>query len=593
MKRPQPPTTNKTEVSITAKMSKMNLTGYQTSYFKVRAIQLLLTAILLVIITSASAQNQEVTIIAPYRPTISAAQKLTLNPVLTDTVVRTPQVNYTIASRPVFTSYMTESLKPTLIDVETGEVLRRNYLKAGFGNYTTPFFELYTNNLQSKKYALGFYARHHSSQGQIEDFAKNAFSNNAAGLNFRRYFNEKILSGEFYYNRDVVHYYGFKPADFTNDTISDDDLRQRFSLFGFNTTFASNHRTDVKPNYKAGLRFYHLSDLYETGELNIGLSSNLNTQNDFLAFAESQELGADLEFDYYQNTDSLQSSNAIALTLKPYLQLNFGYLDLTFGAGLSLASDSTSKFYIYPNIRAAYEVIPGYLRLYLSATGGLNRNSYRNVVSQNPWVNPLFPLGFSATKYDLKGGITGNINMFIDYNFNVSYSETDNMLFFVNDFNSPFNPEMPFNLRNKFTGIYDTATVTAVNLEVGYQQSRKFNLLARAIYRSYKVKNQEQPWHKPAIEIALTGKYLLSEQITVGSDIFYVGKTFAPVFETGIITTAENKGFIDLNLNAEYRFNDKVSAFAQVNNALSTRYYRFYNYPSQRINAMGGFIFSF
>jgi hypothetical protein len=538
-------------------------------------------------------QNQEVTIIAPYQPTISGAQKLSVNPALTDTVIKVPELSYSIASRPVFTSYITQTIKPTLVDVETGQVLRRNYLKAGFGNYSMPYFELFANNLQSKKYAVGFHARHLSSQGKIEDYPNSAFGSNAVSLNFKRYLNEKIVSGDFFYNRDVVNYYGFKPAEFVNDSIADDDLRQRFSLFGFNAGFASNHRSDMKTNYTTRLKFYHLSDLFETSEFNAGLFSNVNTQNDFLDLADNQELGADFDFDYYHNSDSLHKGGTIALHLKPYLKLNFGYLDLTLGAGLALAADSSSRFFLFPDIKASFEVLPGYLRFYLSASGDLHRNSYRHVVGENLWANNLFPLDFTFTKYNLKGGITGKINMLIDYNFDVSYSEIENMLFYVNDWSSPFSPEISVRLGNKFTGIYDNATITAVNLEAGYRQSRFFKALLKGTIRNYNLENQEHPWHKPVIEIVLSGKYLLTNDISIGGDIFYSGKTYAQVMNNGNLTTAENSGFLDLNLNAEYRFSENISAFAQVNNILATRYYRYYNYPSQRINAMAGFVFAF
>jgi hypothetical protein len=167
------------------------------------------------------------------------------------------------------------------------------------------------------------------------------------------------------------------------------------------------------------------------------------------------------------------------------------------------------------------------------------------------------------------------------------------MLFFINDYDSPFYNVTGANPGNKFTGIYDNATVTAINLAISYQQSRFLKARLKGTYRSYDVENQEHPWHKPALEIILTGEYLLRENITVGGDIFFISKTYAPIREAGMFFNAENSGFIDLNLNAEYRFNDRVSAFAQINNATATRYYRYYNYPSQRINAMGGFIFSF
>lgn len=540
-----------------------------------------------------SAQNQEVTIVAPYKPVISDANKKSLVPIFADTVIEAPPVNYSISSEPVYTAYEISAIEPSLIEVETEEEMNRNYLKAGFGNYTMPYVELFTNSLSSEDFSIGFHARHLSSTGELEDYATSAFSQNQAGLSVTRYLKESVFSGKVYYKRDVVHYYGFKPADFLQDSLSDEELRQRFSLIGADLKMTSNKRRNDELNYMTDLNFYHLSDLHETSELKLGLNANLNSKNEFFNFVEKQELGVDISADFYNNEDSLRTESTIVAGLRPYLRLNFEFLDLTLGARAAMTSDSTSEFYIYPDIRASYQVIPGFLRFYASVSGGLERNSYRSVSGINPWVNPLFPVGFTSTKYNFKGGITGKVNATVDYNFSVSYAEVENMLFFNNDFVMPYSPEISQNLGNKFTGIYDDATVTTVSAELGYQQTRFFNILLKAAYRDYQPATQAKAWHKPAFEASLAAKYLFTEKLAFSGELFFNSKTYAQVLNNGSLSIEENKAYADLNLGAEYRIVDQVSAFLNVNNALTTRYYRWYNYPSQRINVMGGFTFSF
>lgn len=567
-----------------------HITDYMKSISTYFAMILLLPALL--IAPELVAQNQEVTIVAPYKPVISDAFKKSLQPKIPDTVIQAPPIDYSITSEPVYTTYEISAIKPKLINVETTEEMRRNYLKAGFGNYTMPYVELFTNSLSSKDFSIGFHARHLSSTGDIEDYATSAFSQNEADLSVSRYFKESVFEGKLYYDRNVVHYYGFKPDEYT-DSLSDDDLRQRYSQFGANLKLASNKRRNDELNYMAALHVYHLSDLYETSELNIGLRSNINTRNEFFDFVDKQELGSDINIDFYNNKDTLLSQGTMVAELRPYLRLNFEFLDLTLGARGVMASDSASDFYIYPDVRASYQVIPGYLRFYATVTGGLQRNSFRSVTDANPWVSSLFPLGFTSTKYDFKGGVTGKVDATLDYNFSVSYAEVENMLFFNNDFLMPYSPDFPQNFGNKFTGIYDDATVTTVSLELGYQQTRFFNLLLRAKYHDYQPATQAKPWHKPAFVASLSGKYLFNQKLSFSGDLFFNSTTYAQVIDNGTTSIEENKAFADLNLGMEYRFNDRVSAFVNLNNVLATRYYRWYNYPSQRINAMGGFTFSF
>ena len=53
-------------------------------------------------------------------------------------------------------------------------------------------------------------------------------------------------------------------------------------------------------------------------------------------------------------------------------------------------------------------------------------------------------------------------------------------------------------------------------------------------------------------------------------------------------------GFIaDANLGVEYRYNERISAFVQLNNFASQKYTRWYNAPVQAFQVLGGVTFRF
>lgn len=52
---------------------------------------------------------------------------------------------------------------------------------------------------------------------------------------------------------------------------------------------------------------------------------------------------------------------------------------------------------------------------------------------------------------------------------------------------------------------------------------------------------------------------------------------------------ASLKPLIDMNLRTEYRYNPRVSVFLEFNNLVTVRYNRYYNYPVQGFQLMGGF----
>jgi hypothetical protein len=540
-------------------------------------------------------RNQEVTIIAPYQPSITDAVKIPVAPQMLNLEAEIPDIAYSISSTSIPTSYHIEPLKPVFIQIDPEKTLRRNFLKAGFGNYSMPYAEFFSNSLSSDKYSLGFHVRHLSSKGEIKDHPVSAFSQNYASVYGKRYLRKNVLAANIHYDRNVVHYYGFDPLEGSLIfQLPEDDLRQRFSHIGTEVSITGNSNRRNGANYMAGLSFYHLSDLYETAETSIGLKSNINSKNRFLRLANEEELGVDFNANFLNNSDSLQSQLNILTAIEPYLSLNFDYLDLTIGAGGALAADSSASFFIYPNVKAFFKVIPDHLRVYFAATGGVTRNSFRSVSAENPWINSIFPFGFSNTKYEFKGGVTGKINMLLDFNLSVSYADVQNMMFFINDYFQPFSPEAETNFGNKFTGVYDDAQVTAISLEVGYEQPEMLNLLLVAGYREYKMAQEEYPWHKPALEAGLMARYYVSPQLSVSGDLLFSGKSYAKLTrQLPEPETVTRKAFLDVNIGAEYRFNDKVAAFAQLNNLIASRYYRWYNYPSQRINLMGGLSFAF
>jgi hypothetical protein len=50
---------------------------------------------------------------------------------------------------------------------------------------------------------------------------------------------------------------------------------------------------------------------------------------------------------------------------------------------------------------------------------------------------------------------------------------------------------------------------------------------------------------------------------------------------------------IDANVGVEYRYTNRISAFLQCNNVAAQQYFRWYKYPVQAFQIMGGVTFRF
>ena len=155
--------------------------------------------------------EDEVTVVAPYQPKVSDANKISLSPRIPEERLIKPEFTYNIKSKTFSSPIVLEPIKPAKISGESVSELYKNYIRAGIGNYWTPYIEFYANKLRSKKNAFGVHAKYLSSLGGIKDYAfpgNSVFEVDGYG---KKFFKQHTLSGQAGYKRTGVHFYAFKP----------------------------------------------------------------------------------------------------------------------------------------------------------------------------------------------------------------------------------------------------------------------------------------------------------------------------------------------------------------------------------------------
>ena len=166
----------------------------------------------------------EVKVVAPYEPTISDAFKIMLNPVIQDTLDIDIDFDYLIPARNITTNFEPEPITPARMRGEPLTKLYRGLLKGGYGSYSTPYFEGFLNSLRSNEYAYGLRMKHLSSGGNIPDHGYSAYSDNLVNIYGQRFFERFTLDANMMYERNVLHYYGFKPDDYEDNQPMTDFL---------------------------------------------------------------------------------------------------------------------------------------------------------------------------------------------------------------------------------------------------------------------------------------------------------------------------------------------------------------------------------
>jgi hypothetical protein len=542
----------------------------------------------------------EIKVIAPYEPTISDAFKINFNPKIDDTLKVNIEFSYLINPVQIPTRFTVDPITPARMRGEPLAKLYNGFIKAGLGNYTTPYAEVFYNSLRSNEYAYGVHLKHLSSGGGIQDYAHSGYSDNAINLHAKRFTRNHTWYADLGYERNMVHFYGFRRDDFIGqfemldyiDELSNKDIRQRFNFLNPQIGFRSNYLDSNKLQHSVNFRYHLLSDRYDSKEHNVGTIVKLakGLPEDPLGFADTQNFNLEFTADYFNNNilnDTIERIGTSLFTLIPTLSSN--YNDFTFYIGVRAAAqiDTASYAKFYPIAGAEINLINNVLVAYASLHGDLQKKSLRELSTVNPYMNTFTPLRFQNTKASLRGGLKGAISSVASYNFSVGNSSIENYAFFVTDTSSL--------LGNRFDIVYDDLRLFNFRAELFSHIGERLQLRFASDYYQFTLENELEPWHEPQLKFTVSVKYNIQDKIIISSDAVARNSIYARTFnDLGEVDRIKIHGFhVDANIGIEYRYTKILSVFLNLNNVQNQALQRWYNYPSQRFNVMGGVSYSF
>lgn len=538
--------------------------------------------------------NEEITVVAPYDPIIPDAFKISFNPAINDTITSLPVMKYNVMPLIANVRPEIEKLPAVKLVAEPIQKIYRNYLKIGAGNNASLYGELYSSSLRSKKSLIAFRLKHQSSAGKIKDYGPPKNSKNEVTLNATRFFDMHNLSGKLFYVRDVAHLYGFKVLDFP--PVEKDDIHQRFFRIGGDAEFKSTYKSENKLNHAFGATYYYMQGLNQDKEGNFKLTAAIDKTVSWLKITEKQQVGIVSGYSHLTQTDSIHKFTSGIFILNPYMKAKYNEYSVMLGFKMNLGIDTVTKAKLFPVIEAKLELIPGALKLYAGISGGMERTSMKTTLELNPFINAVMPWNYVVNKFNAYGGLQSNISRSINFNASISSSTFENYPLFVTDTNAT--------LLNTFTYVYDDINEVKIKAELELVKSSKLRLAATGIYNHYKTTLQEYAWYKPTYEITIAGRYDIQNKIILTSSATINSKVWALVPEPGailhetnsptyIMTAQQLKGWVDVNIGAEYRFNKALSFWLNINNLSHSRYYKWNNYRSYGINLLGGVSYSF
>jgi hypothetical protein len=541
---------------------------------------------------------------------VETAYRLNSTPTFMDTTMAATLPEFPLLSPFYVAKASTQSIKEIPYNGRGArrEKLTPFYAKVGIGSPVMPLGELYFNSIGKNDWQYGVYAKHISNFGKIKDFAPSQFDRTNTGAFGSYYAKKYTLGSSFNYTNYGFHYYGIRD---TAGTIEPGTIAQRFQNISGDLKFnLHNGRKDTsKLNLNLGLKYNY----FGTKRPFEDSLTDWKTRENYVAFYSNgfykigkEKFYVDLNlfnnhFQYGIPGDSINSIdtgfvfNDLMVQFKPGVisQMMNDKLRVEVGVDITANVRDKAKLYVYPRAEIKYSMFDDIFIPYVGIKGGLQQNTMRSLTAVNEFLIPNVNLQNESKIFDAYAGFKGVLSQRMSFNIGANYARINNKALFVSD--------TLFSNLNKFSLVYDSLNIMTVEGSLSYQINEKLKLDGIGRFYSYETKNQAYAWNLPQLQFMLRGNYILKEKFIFNLDMSVETGRKALVYDSiqADVVFENNqyavplKTFVDMNLSFEYRYNKFVSGFIQFNNLAAQRYLRWYNYPVQGFQIMGGATFKF
>lgn len=496
-----------------------------------------------------------------------------INPTFTPVIL--PKFEYKFQEFNFEIPDLTFKLRPLRIKNEQLSKLYGGYLKAGFGNFGTPYLEGYVNNKRDQQYAYGAHVKHLSSKNGPVDDDNSGISESQLDV-FGKVFTKKVvLGGNLNFEQDKVHFYGYPEGT----TVIADDIEQQFNKIKVNGFLKSNNSANDL-NYGLEVGYKHISDDFNAKE-------GIFTSKFDLTYPVNEEnkISVDASIMAISRTDNLISDSRLLVSVQPTYQ--FTYNDFKLEAGLNATYENDTlenlgKLHLYPVVKAAYD-ISNNIELYAGLDGGIVANTYYSSVEKTSFLATDVPIYHTNRLYQFSGGIRAKAGKSSYVHAGFSMGGFKQYQFIINN---------PTDI-SRFTLGYDPETSTIVNVfgEWGLSMNNKLQLSFRADYYGYNMGTIPEAWHLPQFKIAALARYNIYDKIILEASLYAIGGIKA--FDFNTTASIDLDAAVDLGIQGTYLLSDQFSIFAKFNNILSQEYQLLYQYPVKGLQAMAGISYTF
>lgn len=503
-----------------------------------------------------------------YKPVLRNAVKINLSASQLNADTSRPNLTYNIPAQNLFYAYQPIPLKPLALEQDTNFNLGiRNYVKVGYGNFSTPYVSAGFSFGDGKKYLANVYADYIAGKGKLLYQEYSRMNIKATGSFF-------LPTNEVYAGAEVKLHdnflYGYDTSLYH---YSKKDVRQQIQDLSLNIGIRNTTRGEFGIGYNPNLEVSNFINVNKFSETSFILTAPVEKHFGDV-FTIKVEGKADITSYTTKNATPNFKGNNNVFQISP--SLIFSTPRVSINGGL-LPTWNNGKFVWLPNVYAEAYIAENVFAFQAGWVGKYTKNTIRNLSNLNPYY-AIFAPQKNTRETEYYGGIKGTLGKHFNFNAKAGYVTYQDLPFFINDTATD----------NKAFAISNESKVKNFRIhgDASFVSKEKFTVTAGVTFNGYTgMQDNAKAWNTIPMEFTSSLRWWAFKQVMLKADFYAFGggHYLAP----GNVSKVFNPGS-DLSAGAEFKITKMFSAWVDVNNILNNKYQRWHNYQVLGLNVMGG-----
>lgn len=439
---------------------------------------------------------------------------------------------------------------------------------------------------------------------------KAKYSNLGVNMKYQHMFDPSVLSlGASFYNTSY-NYYGnsFIPIESSIAYPFDVNSKQGVNVFKIGVGLKSSDKNQGPIQYEGNVDYNYFTNKYGLRKEDDGvkggiINADINLYTEFGADQQVGIKGKVMNQSFSRKTDYLEDAHHgyTNITGTPYIKFQGENWNADLGVNLSALFDVKTAFAVSPNVKASVKVNE-VNTFYAEVGGGVNDNTFLDILQENRYADPATRIEYSKTYYDAKLGFRSGVISGLEFDIFAGYKHTrrDHLYvynYYTDGWGNVGSPVYANISTGHVGGLLKTNLIPCTDLSArvtGYFYDVKYHDPYVEVIDS-ELMPESKPWGRPTFTAELNADVRPINSLLLSLNYLYAGgrKALHSNFTPTSWSVVDMKDINELNFRAEYKIMDWVSVNARLNNILSQKYELQYGYTLQGFNFLGGVAFKF